>query len=362
MVKAMLIRKKLINWLSIQPRCVTFTLTMLLGIVTILVFNGVSALLLDVLGLAYRHWVVSMSDFLLLFLVIALLCGCIACLYFYGDSEASVLKTMGTLALLGSITYVFLLGGFLTLWKFATIEEQVSERDGIKMLAEVDAFVEVHVYYYEYKNWFIRGKFPKIQEWYGSGGYNPFKIDPMPEPKKVYYSDEGGRRIDEAIADEAMPQPESQPTPAAILDSSHDEETPVFASEEAFLSAIEDTILEGYEKLIANKWIVQNSSIFIAPAYPLTDFEFYVHPFVKGDHHDPDHRAFLLLWYNPRTFELLVVTQYDIDGQDTEGIFTFSKSFSDGKTVEERYPWVSYVATYQVDRNGQRKGLRGTCW
>jgi hypothetical protein len=86
-------------------------------------------------------------------------------------------------------------GGFMAFWISICIEEQVVERDGIKMLAQVDAFLDTVVRYYEYENGFVRGKYQRVTEWYGDGGFNPFERDPMPEPITVTYYDEMGKRI-----------------------------------------------------------------------------------------------------------------------------------------------------------------------
>jgi hypothetical protein len=46
-------------------------------------------------------------------------------------------------------------------------------------------------------------------------------------------------------------------------------------------------------------------------------------------------------------------TQYEIDGEDSNGMFVFSDKFADGTDVPTGCPWVSYLATYPVGKKGQ---------
>jgi hypothetical protein len=207
-MNAMAILKKSINLLKKQPGRAKFTLIILFGIIVGAVFAAASVLILGIFHLAYRHWVVSVGAFLLLFSIIALLSGCIACLWLYKKRFARTLKIIGTAMLLGLTGLMLYWGGFISFWISIGIEEQVVERDGVKMLAQVDAFLDTFVRYYEYENGFVRGKYQRVAEWYGDGGFNPFKRDPMPEPITVTYYDETGRRIgDAAFTEEAVQKP-----------------------------------------------------------------------------------------------------------------------------------------------------------
>ncbi|MFD2610821.1 hypothetical protein ACFSUF_00120 [Paenibacillus gansuensis] len=88
-------------------------------------------------------------------------------------------------------------GSVFLLFYTANIKEQIVERNGTKMLAEVSAFLDVNVYYYDYKNWFVRSGKYRIDEWYGNGGYNPLKNELRREPITVTYYDENGNYIGE---------------------------------------------------------------------------------------------------------------------------------------------------------------------
>jgi hypothetical protein len=181
------------NWRKRQAGRVKFTLAALFAIVALVAFAAASAWLLGAARLAYRPWVVSAGAALLLLLAVALSCGCVACLQLYKKRFALLIRIAGTAALLGLAGFLVFWGGFLIL--FTSVEEQAVERDGTVMLAEVNAFLDVSVDYYEYENWFVCGKTRRIHEWYGDGGYNPFDRDPMPEPKTATYYDKAGNRV-----------------------------------------------------------------------------------------------------------------------------------------------------------------------
>ena len=55
------------------------------------------------------------------------------------------------------------------------------------MVASVNSFLQVTVYYYKCKNLFVMGKERLIYEDYGNGGYDPFTRNPMPIPKESNY-------------------------------------------------------------------------------------------------------------------------------------------------------------------------------
>ncbi|MDQ0150026.1 hypothetical protein ACFO6R_08415 [Eubacterium multiforme] len=94
--------------------------------------------------------------------------------------------------------YIFI--GFV-LYAF-TDPEHIVEKDGKKMVAVVDSFLQVKVEYYDYINPFVRDNKLRIYEDYGNGGYDPFdskeydpydsKIDSNEKitPKRItYYND-----------------------------------------------------------------------------------------------------------------------------------------------------------------------------
>ena len=65
---------------------------------------------------------------------------------------------------------------------FSHEPEHVVLRDGQKMLAVVNSFLDVTVEYHAYENAFLMGKQTLINEYYGSGGYDPFEREERPKP------------------------------------------------------------------------------------------------------------------------------------------------------------------------------------
>jgi hypothetical protein len=128
-----------------------------------------------------------------------------------------------------------------------------------------------------------------------------------------------------------------------------------FASEEAFLDAMRDTVLYAYEEITDDQWIADNHEMFVAPTWLPVGFKRYERPFAKDDPGIPGHTMYLRLWYDPETFELLTVTQSAAleEGRDREGPLAFSWKFEDGNPVDTWYPWVSHFAAYPIEKNGQ---------
>lgn len=97
---------------------------------------------------------------------------------------------------LASVAGVLVFGFyFLIFMAFAHTPEHVVEKNGIKMVARVNSFLDVIVDYYQYKNPLFYGK-PLGQEWYGSGGYDPFVHDEPLEPITWEFRDLEGNVID----------------------------------------------------------------------------------------------------------------------------------------------------------------------
>ena len=64
-------------------------------------------------------------------------------------------------------TYIFCI--------FAYQPEHIVMKDGKKMVAYVNGFMDTYVEYYDYKNFFIVGNKLKIKEYYGNGGFDPIE-------------------------------------------------------------------------------------------------------------------------------------------------------------------------------------------
>lgn len=107
------------------------------------------------------------------------------------DTKTStrVLCKLGIFFIVLSIgIYIFV--GFI-LYAF-TESEHIVEKDGKKMVASVDSFLQVTVDYYDYVNPFIRGDKIRISEDYGNGGYDPFEQEGTLTPKHYIYYDDNG--------------------------------------------------------------------------------------------------------------------------------------------------------------------------
>lgn len=84
--------------------------------------------------------------------------------------------------ILSCVLVVYMMGiGVLSL-VFSYRPEHVVMYRGEKMVASVNSFVDVWVDYYQYKNPLFYGK-KMAEEWYGSGGYDPFERPDMPSVK-----------------------------------------------------------------------------------------------------------------------------------------------------------------------------------
>lgn len=92
---------------------------------------------------------------------------------------------MAIAAVSGSILIIY---GFTT-FIFMHQPEYVLEKRGKRMVAYVSSFLEVNVNYYDYVNPFVRGNKLKLSEYYGKGGYDPFKEDEMPVIERCIYYD-----------------------------------------------------------------------------------------------------------------------------------------------------------------------------
>lgn len=104
-------------------------------------------------------------------------------------TSTRILCRLGILFIILSIgIYIFL--GFI-LYAF-TCPEHIVEKDGKKMIASVNSFLEVRVEYYDYINPFIRGNKIRIEEDYGDGGYDPFDLKEEIRPKRITYYNNSG--------------------------------------------------------------------------------------------------------------------------------------------------------------------------
>ncbi len=100
---------------------------------------------------------------------------------------------IGAVGVIISMMILFIFGSLV--FAFTYKPEHIIEKDGKQMVAYVDSFLDVHIYYYDYINPVVRGSQLKIYEDYGSGGYDPFNREEMPTIKGYTYYDENGKVI-----------------------------------------------------------------------------------------------------------------------------------------------------------------------
>ena len=154
--------------------------------------------LLELNELAFMGITIKIFNYIFAALSLSLIIQIVLILYKILRNKSKNLK-IKILAALGSVLSVV---GLIVLFLYISITiifeiypEHIVEKDGKKMVAYVDSFMEVNVDYYDYVNPIIRGKNKKISENYGNGDYDPFKQDKMPKLKWYRYYDDDGEVI-----------------------------------------------------------------------------------------------------------------------------------------------------------------------
>ena len=77
---------------------------------------------------------------------------------------------------------------------FSYHPEYVVERNGIRMVASVNSYLQEMVYYYEYKNAVFRGSEQIRWEDYGNGGGDPFQQEQ--EPVRWFFEELDGNTVE----------------------------------------------------------------------------------------------------------------------------------------------------------------------
>ena len=119
-----------------------------------------------------------------------------------------------------------------------------------------------------------------------------------------------------------------------------------------FFQTIKNKLFDGYNAVTITDWTQLYGKALVKPAYLPERFRYFEGLFVKDNPGMPGNTMTAQLWYDPQTFELLAVTQHEIDGGNGAGMFVFSDKFDSGEMVQSVFPWVSYVVTYPVEKNG----------
>ena len=154
--------KKLLN--KIRKNILAFTF------VTLLVFILVTLLLNLVFSATFRIWVYQVMAILFL---VGLILGLVQIIK---NNTSKIQKVVIIIVIVFIVLILCLIGPLLAFFAAAILgkPEHVIYKDNKKYVAEVNSFLQVNVYYYDYINPFLRGNEIKIHENYGKGGYDAF--------------------------------------------------------------------------------------------------------------------------------------------------------------------------------------------
>jgi hypothetical protein len=89
-----------------------------------------------------------------------------------------ILAGVGAAAVIAATAFAALSGAFVAV--FTHWPEHVVEKDGRMMVARINSFLQVEVYYYGHINAFVRDTRLLLMEDYGNGGYDPYECEEMP--------------------------------------------------------------------------------------------------------------------------------------------------------------------------------------
>lgn len=151
----------------------------------------ISKYILRLNGIGFLNVVKFIFATIFTILLFSILIQVIVLMYYYTNRNITA-----------TVLISFIIGGSMVLYLFGCIisyaftdVEHIIEKDGKKMIAYVDSFLQVEVKYYDYINSFIRGNKIRIYEDYGSGGFDPFEKDEILIPIHSTYYDDNGNLI-----------------------------------------------------------------------------------------------------------------------------------------------------------------------
>ena len=104
----------------------------------------------------------------------------------------SVLKIIFLMAFIFLLMGTMYFGMFVSTFRYEP--EHIVERNGIRMVASVNSFLQKMVYYYEYKNLLFHGTEQIGWEDYGNGSGDP--LERGEEPNRWYFEDLDGNMIE----------------------------------------------------------------------------------------------------------------------------------------------------------------------
>lgn len=124
-------------------------------------------IILNAFNMNYREWIYFLS---LVLISIGFVIGIIQLLWKIKNKIVKIISfILFIIVLIPCVlyTYIFCI--------FAYQPEHIVMRDGKKMVAYVNGFMDTYVEYYDYKSSFTVGNKLKIKEYYGEGGFDPIK-------------------------------------------------------------------------------------------------------------------------------------------------------------------------------------------
>lgn len=164
-----------------------------------LAFYNLIELILSIHNLTFRHTV--FYPFIAIAAVLSLLCIIQIIRILYSIVKNRKFKLFlrvlaGTATVI--VSFLLLISLLLAPVYFAVWHhpEHVVEKDGKKMVAYVDSYLQITVYYYDYKNVFIRGKQLKVMVDGGNGGSDPYENGQGPQVYRYTYYDDNGNILD----------------------------------------------------------------------------------------------------------------------------------------------------------------------
>lgn len=146
--------------------------------------------LLTLCNLQFREWVYI---FAIAISAIGIIIGIIQLILKLKKKSVKVTLIVLFILLLILISPVCLFG-----FAFWYTPEYVVYKYGEKRVAKVNGFLQTYVYYYDYKNPFIAGKYKRIEEYYGKGGFDPIKnkFGNNYKVESITYYDKKGNQVE----------------------------------------------------------------------------------------------------------------------------------------------------------------------
>lgn len=170
----------------------TTRINVLLYTIIYLAIYFILKVILSFLNLDYLQWIKNIT---LIIGIVGIIVGAIQMIL---KTENKTVKII-IITVLIIISIIGIILGQLIAFIYISVfvPEHIVIKDGQKMVAYVYSFLDVRVEYYEYKNIFIRGNNVIYEEYYGSGGYDPFDSEHKDSKAiKSYKYDEEGKIIE----------------------------------------------------------------------------------------------------------------------------------------------------------------------